>query len=43
MNYIDTLVFLDSISEVATMLDNFCIKPSDKISTYNINFMYYVF
>ena len=23
------------------MLDNLCIKPSDKISTYNMDFMYY--
>ena len=33
--------FSDPISEVANMLDNLCIKPSDKISTYNVNFMHY--
>jgi len=31
----------DPIGEVANMLDNLCIKPSDKISTYNVNFMRY--
>jgi len=31
------------ISEVANMLDNLCIKPSNKISTYNIDFIYYAF
>jgi len=25
------------------MLDNLCIKPSNKISTYNMDFMHYVF
>ena len=32
---------LDPIGEAANMLDNSHIKPSDKISTYNIDFMYY--
>ena len=31
----------DPISEVANMLDNFCMKPGNKISTYNIDFMCY--
>ena len=31
----------DPISEVAKMLDNLHMKPSDKISTYNVDFMYY--
>ena len=30
------------IGEVANMLDNLCMKPGDKISTYNIDFMCYV-
>ena len=32
---------LDPIGEVANMLDNLYMKPSDKISTYNVNFIYY--
>jgi len=32
---------LDPIGEVANMLDNLCIKPSNKISTYNVDFMCY--
>jgi len=32
----------DPISEVANMLDNLCMKPGDKISTYNMDFMCYV-
>ena len=32
---------LDPISEVANMLDNLHIKPGNKISTYNVDFMYY--
>ena len=31
----------DSISEVANMLDNLHMKPGDKISTYNVDFMCY--
>jgi len=30
-------------SELANMLDNLHIKPGDKISTYNMNFMCYAF
>jgi len=33
----------DPIDEVVNMLDNFCIKPSNKISTYNVDFMHYAF
>ena len=33
---------LDPISKVANMLYNLYIKPSNKISTYDIDFMYYV-
>ena len=32
---------LDSVGEAANMLDNFCMKPGDKISTYNVDFMCY--
>jgi len=32
----------DSVNEVATMLNNLHIKHSDKISTYNMDFMYYI-
>ena len=32
---------LDPIGEVANMLDNLRMKPSDKISTYNVDFMRY--
>jgi len=32
---------LDSVGEAANMLDNLCIKSSNKISTYNMDFMYY--
>ena len=34
---------LDSISKTANMLDNLCMKPGNKISTYNVNFMCYAF
>ena len=32
---------LDPISEAANILDNLYIKPGNKISTYNVDFMYY--
>ena len=32
---------LDPVGEVANMLDNLCMKPGDKISTYNVDFMHY--
>jgi len=32
---------LDPVGEVANMLDNLCMKPGDKISTYNVNLMCY--
>ena len=32
---------MDPIDEVANMLDNLLIKPSDKISTYNVDFIRY--
>jgi len=32
---------LDPIGEAANMLDNLCMKPGDKISTYNVDFMRY--
>ena len=32
----------DSVDEVANILDNFYIKHSNKISTHNVNFIYYV-
>ena len=28
----------DPISKTANMLDNLCMKPGDKISTYNVDF-----
>ena len=31
----------DPIGEVANMLNNLHMKPSDKISTYNVDFMCY--
>jgi len=34
---------LDFIGEAANILDNLHMKPGDKISTYNIDFMYYTF
>ena len=33
---------LDSVGKVANMLDNFHMKSSNKISTYNIDFIHYV-
>ena len=33
----------DSIGEVANILDNLHMKPGDKIFTYNVDFMCYVF
>ena len=33
--------FSDPVGEVANMLNNLCMKPSDKISTYNVDFMHY--
>jgi len=32
---------LDTVSKVANMLDNLRMKPSNKISTYNVDFMHY--
>jgi len=32
---------LDPVGEAANILDNLCMKPSDKISTYNVDFMCY--
>ncbi len=43
MSYVNILVSSDSISEVANMLDNLRMKYSDKISTYNVDFIYYTF
>jgi len=31
----------DPIEKAANMLDNLCMKPGDKISTYNVDFMHY--
>ena len=31
----------DPVSKAANILDNLCMKPSDKISTYNVDFMCY--
>jgi len=31
----------DPVGEAANMLDNLCMKPGDKISTYNVDFMRY--
>ena len=31
----------DPVGEVANMLDNLCMKPGDKISTYNMDFIHY--
>jgi len=33
----------DPIGEVVNMLDNLCMKSGDNISTYNMNFICYVF
>jgi len=33
--------FLNPVGEVANMFDNLCMKPSNKISTYNVDFMDY--
>ena len=32
---------LDPVGEAANMLDNLHMKPSNKISTYNVDFMCY--
>ena len=32
---------LDPVGEVTNMLDNLCMKPDNKISTYNVDFMCY--
>jgi len=34
---------LDLVGEVANMLDNLHMKPGNKISTYNMDFIYYAF
>ena len=31
----------DPIGEAANILDNLCMKPGNKISTYNVDFMHY--
>ena len=33
---------LDLVSEVANILYNLCMKPGNKISTYNVDFMCYI-
>jgi len=33
---------LDSVGKAANMLDNLCMKPGDKIFTYNVDFICYV-
>ena len=32
----------DPIGEIANMLDNLCMKPGNKISTYNVDFMCFI-
>jgi len=32
---------LNLVGKVANMLDNLCMKPGNKISTYNMDFMHY--
>jgi len=32
---------LDPVGEAANILDNLCMKPGNKISTYNVDFMHY--
>jgi len=32
---------LDPVDEAANMLDNLCMKPSNKIFIYNVDFMHY--
>ena len=32
---------LDPVDKAANMLDNLCMKSGDKISTYNVDFIYY--
>ena len=43
--FVDELCYhfclLDPIGEAANMLDNLRMKPSNKISTYNVDFMCY--
>ena len=34
---------MDPVGKAANMLDNLYMKPSDKISTYNVDFMRYAF
>ena len=31
----------DPVGEAVNMLDILCMKPGNKISTYNVDFMYY--
>jgi len=31
----------DPVGDAASLIDNLCIKPGDKISTYNVEFMRY--
>ena len=33
---------LDPVGKMANMLDNLCMKPSNKIFTHNIDFIHYV-
>ncbi len=41
MSYVDILVSWNPVGEVANMLNNLCMKPGNKIFTYNVDFMYY--
>jgi len=33
---------LDPVGDTTNLIDNLCMKPGDKISTYNVKFMRYV-
>ena len=32
---------LDPVGDTASLIDNLCMKPGDKIATYNVEFMWY--
>ena len=33
---------LDPVGDAANLINNLCMKPGDKIATYNVEFMWYI-
>ena len=33
---------LDPVGDAANLIDNLCMKPENKIATYNVEFIWYI-